>query len=372
MAEFEIDTTHTLYHFFSIYELPYIVATLVYSPILVLVSAVIAAWRTLSLCLCHRATNRCPSCCKKCQNKCSDVVTGFSAWLVKMVFSQSEGFADERMYSRSGKKTKGMFINGKPMDNIDINILGIIIFCFGLLVAISAYDTYLLEITHTCSDDDAIYCFPDYADYTDPDNPDIPEVLFLIPISAILNCSFWTHPSIVSKITFTCYRYAFNAKEALVVTGAMLAFFVISMRIIISIVLLTVKFLRNRGCNKCLTGMQVVAVIILLVVDFVVAVIVAVFHLAKELDLFTLLGDDDFPVVQQGAVYVSDHTIQFLVVVGTVTLLLLVNWKKYVEVDKDEATMEERNVERNVEVEEHQMDEVSEKDTEVNGSDKNV
>ena len=135
----------------------------------------------------------------------------------------------------------------------------------------------------------------------------------------------------------------------------MLAFFVISMRIIISVILFVVKFLRNRGYNKCLTGMQVVAVIILLVVDFVVAVIVAVFHLAKELNLFTLLEDDDFPVVQHGAVYVSDHGVQFLVIVGTATLLLLVNWKKYLKADKDKATMEEgrRDVEGNVDVEEH-------------------
>ena len=370
MAEFEFDTTHTLYHFFLVYELPYIVVTLTYSPVLVLVSAVIAAWRILSLCLCHRENNRCPSCCKKCHNKCSNAVAGFSGWLVKMVFGQSEGFTEGNERGiHSGKKTKDMSINGKHMDNIDVNILGIIIFCFGILVAISAYDTYLLEITHTCSDETAIYCFPGYADAVDPDNPAIPEVLFVVPI---LNCSFWTKPSIVSKITFTCYRYAFNAKEAIVVAGAMLAFFVISMRIIISVILFVVKFLRNRGCNKCLTGMQVVAVIILLVVDFVVAVIVAVFHLAKELNLFTLLEDDDFPVVQHGAVYVSDHGVQFLIVVGTATLLLLVNWKKYVKVDKDKATMEDgrRHVEGNVDVEEHQMDKVNEKDAEITEKDK--
>ena len=253
-----------------------------------------------------------------------------------MVFKPSDELSEQdkedKKENHSGKKAKGVYINGKPVDNIDINILGTIIICFGLLVAISAYDTYLLEITHTCSDDAAIYCFPDYADTTDPDNP-ISTIISQL-FQPIDNCSFWTHPSIATKVTFTCYNYAFNAKDALVVTGAMLAFFVIAMRIIKSTILFTVRYLRNKGCNKCLTCMRVVAVILLLVIDFGVALVVMVFHLAKDFNLIALLdNNNEFPTVHQGAVYVSDHGVQFLIIVGTTTLLLLVNWKKYVKVD---------------------------------------
>ena len=320
---------HTIEHFFSLNEMPYIVATYAYCPFLVMVSAVIAASRALCP-QCHKARrNRRKGCWINCHNKICDTITSFSSWLVKTLFLQSEAFSKSR--NEDGKKSKGIFINGKRMDNTDINILGVIIFCLSLLIGIAAYDIYLLEISHICSDDQAIHCFVDHSDLRDAANPNTSGPTQFFPVS---NCSYWTDdPDIASKITFVCYVYTFNATDAMVATGAMLALFVIAMRIIVSIILSAVGALHKRGCNKCLTVVQVVAAITLLATDNGIAMSVLASRLADNLSA-SLDKSDEFPIAREAVVYISEHGIQLLTIFGTATLLLLVNWKRYVQVDK--------------------------------------
>lgn len=355
----------TIKNFTDLYDIPYTVVTLLYSALLLLVSSIVAI-KYCGKCCCKKCCYKCCNeGCFKAAKRVGGWVTSFNKWLIKLVFGKSEGVSEgkgkkpERNTDREGfeySQEKGVVINNRLLDATATNILGGIIICFGLLVGITAYSAYLLDISHTCSEDPAIYCYPQLIDPSDPLNPNITqnESEFVDPDDSenltltlsqfsepIFDCSMWTNSSIAPQITFQCFRFAFNAQAAMVVMGGLLAFFTIAARIIIKIILVAFKILQwcgkkccgkrygKRGdicCGKCVIALQVVVVIILLIVDVVTALVVMSFQL---FDTFGMTETEANPVAQQTAAYIADNGVQFLIIVGTTTFLLLIDWRRY-------------------------------------------
>lgn len=318
------DGEKTYNSFVDSYEVPYTVVTILYIIALLMISAAVAITRLYY---------RCPKCCKSCKSStCLCVnggsVTKFSGWLVRLVFGKSEGVSEDKKGVSENEDLsfhgKDLYINDKPMEKLDINILGTIILCFGLLVLITAYSTYLLEVSHTCSEDTAIYCFPRLFGN---ESLIITEDELKYPIT---NCSQWVNSTIGPQVTFQCFRYAYNLQAAIATAGGLLAFFVVAMRFTMSIIL---KAFTKCNCCKCLGYLQILAVIILLLADFGLSLAIMSFQLYDSLGE---IESEQDPVAQQTASYIADNGIQFLIVLGTTTLLLLVNWTKYAEKEKSQ------------------------------------
>jgi hypothetical protein len=293
-------------HFTDLYDIPYTVVTVIYILALLLISIIVAV-------------RRC-KCCKGCCDILKDsapvkLVDQFNRWLVKLVFGNTEGIGDQ--------ENEVDKIHDTTIKALDINILGTIILCFGLLMAIAAYGVYMLEVSHTCSEDPAIYCFPRFIDEGNQENPNITAEEMKYPIT---DCSVWVNSSIAPLITFQCFRYAYNAQAALATAGGLLAFFTLAMRITITMFLKVFKLFSS--CGRCLIVFQVIAVILLLVFDVIIAAVVMSFQLYTQLGM---VESGTSPVAQQTASYIADNGLQLLVIMGTTTLLLLIPWSSYVD-----------------------------------------
>ena len=354
----------TIKDFTDLYDIPYTVVTLVYSALLVLVSITVAVQKFYCCCkegkcCCKKSSsgNRATNKCFRFVKKLGGWVTSFNKWLIKLVFGKSEGVSEGKGKKPTEKKKKeeefkytqekGLVINNRLLDATAINILGSIIICFALLVGITAYSAYLLDISHTCSEDPAIYCYPQFINPNDPDNPNVTQnefpSEFIDPDDSdnltltqnqfsepIFDCSEWTNSSIAPKITFQCFRFDFNAQAAMVVMGGLLAFFTIAIRVIIKIILVIFKPLHR--CEKCILALQVVVVIIMLILDVATALVVMSFQL---FDTLGMTETEANPVAQQTAAYIADNGVQFLIIVGTATFLLLIDWRRYAWDEED-------------------------------------
>ena len=331
----------TYKHFTDLYDIPYTIVTFAYIIALLMISVVVAAKKISKYCKC------CQSCCNSLEgSKARKWMTDFNSWLVRLIFGRSEGISTEEndgkeadttlQASRDEAGVTRVYVQDQKMAETDVNILGTIILCFVLLMAIAAYGVYLLEVTHTCSEDTAIYCFPRFIDEDNPNNPNITRDEMMYPIT---DCSLWVNSSVAPLITFQCFRYAYNAQAALATAGGLLALFTVAMRVTITIFRKIFKWFRS--CGTCLVVLQVVTVIILLVFDVGVAVVVMAFQLYSQLGS---MEAQTTPAAQQTASYIADNGLQFLVIMGTTTLLLLIPWSQYIppdtEAEKDRHSLE--------------------------------
>ena len=73
-------------------------------------------------------------------------------------------------------------------------------------------------------------------------------------------------------------------------------------------------------------------IVLLLIFDVGVALVVMSFQL---FDRFGMTETEANPVAQQTAAYIANNGVQFLIVMGTLTLLLLINWNKYAKKGRD-------------------------------------
>ena len=129
--------------------------------------------------------------------------------------------------------------------------------------------------------------------------------------------SFWVNSTIGSLVTFQCFRFAYNRPLTLATAGGLLALFVISMRITVSVILKVFGFFVTYGggcCTKFVILLQIIAVMLLLVVDAALAVVVVVFQLHSNLGMIETEQD---PVVQQMGRYIADNGLQMLIILGT-------------------------------------------------------
>ncbi len=195
------------------------------------------------------------------------------------------------------------------------------------------YSAYLLEVTFQCSDDPAHYCFARAA------NEDDDSKLMIDPNQRIENCSDYDNLTLssTSPVAIQCFRYALNAKEALAIGGGLLAIFTVAMRASISIISnIWMKMRRFGRLNRVL---QVTAFLILTVFNLGATIILAVFALGGQLNS---LESKDAPIAQQVAVYLADNGVQFIIMLSTVELLLLINWEEFAtSTDNPNATRDE-------------------------------
>jgi hypothetical protein len=248
-----------------------------------------------------------------------------NGWMIGLVVDATElpkdGEETETIFQvGKGKKSKDttFYIHGRKVGTPDINALGTTVMLLILLMCITAYSVFLLEVTHTCSDDIGISCYLRFSDENDPDNPNITEEEMRFPIT---DCSLWQNPSIEEFISFQCFTYAFNIQGALATAGGLIVIFTIGARVTIYLI-----FACFKRCGNFMTYLQVILAILLVVLNTLIAVAVAIYQVVT-------IGREDIdrsrPLALRTAAYIADSGSTVLILTGTITLLLLVGWNKY-------------------------------------------
>lgn len=322
----------TYEHFTYLYDIPYTLIVIAYllSKYIVLIEFICT--------YCNSRRSHSITCCG-CWKKLARLWRQVTTWMVRIIFGGTEGVTEYRSTAKSHETLESqdqtdddhtlesdetedgvrkVFIRGTHVKGMDLDIIGVIILCFFLLLMLTMYSTYLLEVSFSCSEDPAHYCFPQLINSKAPDNPVIDENI------RITNCSNWINPGVASKVTFRCFRYALNGKEALVVGGGLLAIFVVSMRTLISII---VNIYEHMNKHKfILQTLRITLLVILVCFNLASSLIIMVFTLADNLES---LESEGAPVAQQVAAYIAENGVQLVIILGTMELLLLIDWERY-------------------------------------------
>ena len=154
-----------------------------------------------------------------------------SRFLIKTSFGPKESILDR--FPEYKEDEEGMYGNSKiylrnrELNYREISILAILITTFGLLAAITAWDSYFLDITYVCSVQPGVYCFPIALD------PDAEDDFNLTDVQKhrITDCSYWISENVSSRVSFTCFQWAFDTKAVISDVGGLLTMFVITMKI---------------------------------------------------------------------------------------------------------------------------------------------
>ena len=342
--------SHSYEYFNNLYEIPYTTVAILYTfaVFAVIIIKIVGCCREKGCCRCCGCSLHWP--------------TKFSRWLIRLVFGNSEGISEANKPNQShegagqgGRQGNGQgesddagqggsgqigsklgYIHIDTLTTLEVNIFGAIILCFGLLMAIAAYSVYLLEVSHTCSEDTAIYCFPMLIDSDNPENPNITRDEMMYPIT---DCSLWVNSSVAPLITFQCFRFSYNAQAALATAGGLLALFTVVMRITITGFLKLFWVLKciEKKCTGiakcCLNFAQGCVVFVLFCIDIVLTFMVLSFQLNENVPTgdYRMLESGDDPTAELTGRYLGENGIQLLVGAGTTTLLLLIPWSNYAE-----------------------------------------
>ena len=324
---------NTYNKFILLYDIPYTFVVSLY--LLVKYAALITTLTALVVRKYRKGKQKGKHCEDNCcsDNCCSGCWKTYSSWQIRIVFGGTEGVSENKQLDTDKRR---VYIRGKEVTHQNLNILGTIITCFTLLLLLIMYSTYLLEITFQCSEDPAIYCFAKPADDDDSSN------LMIDQNQRITNCSYYEDLTPSSPVSINCFRYALNAKEALAVGGGLLAIFTVSMRFLISAITTIWSKLnlwsKKRGCSRLQLASQITAFVVLHGFNLSATIILVVFTYAGKMDSFE---SKDAPVAQQTAAYLADNGIQFVIILSTVELLLLLDWSKFEAEEEQEDNNQE-------------------------------
>ena len=123
-----------------------------------------------------------------------------------------------------------LYIHNKRLTPGEISVLALLIITFLLLILITAFDLFFINIAYVCTSNPGIYCFVTDLNITN---------------KRITDCQHWNE----SEVTIVCFQWAYNSKATIAAVGGLLTFFQYTVRIIeISIALN--GFLSKKCCGK--------------------------------------------------------------------------------------------------------------------------
>lgn len=195
-----------------------------------------------------------------------------------------------------------------------------------LLALGSALDLTLFEVTHVCTEDPYIDCFPQLI------NKDNQTNLTISVDRPIQDCSFWNSESILETVTFVCFQRYFNLEMFLGIAGGLVAFALIVLKTTIGLLIwLTRLCIRKSGKSTGCTCTYITHWIFI-GVALVIEAVVVVLQLVLGVTKISADGTSDTPE----SVFLTMHNSEILVVVGTVATLLWLPWEQYVKHQREE------------------------------------
>jgi hypothetical protein len=201
-------------------------------------SIIFTGWSFILTCCCG-----CCCCCNCCNRKklfpsivkqLYGLFQILNRFLVKTLFGPKEGiferFAEHRNDEEDKHGNPEIYLRNRRLTYREVSILAILITSFGLLAAITAWDSYFLDTSYICSVLPGVHCFPIALDFDAEDE-------FNITVSQkkrITDCSYWTSENVSSRVSFSCFKWELDTKAVISDVGGLLTMFIITMKIAVS------------------------------------------------------------------------------------------------------------------------------------------
>lgn len=195
-----------------------------------------------------------------------------------------------------------------------------------LLAVGSALNLTLFSITHACTEDPKIDCYPQLIEGANDTG------LNINIIAPIQDCSFWNSKGVANRVTFECYQLVFNAEWFFAAMGGLLAFSIIVMKVLTELFLCLGKCTQSyeTHCQHCKLTTFVIR-ITLAIIAAVVEVIFAILGLVFGATGSTVDNTDDTPELT----FLAMHTAELLLLFGAVATLLWLPWETYHKIKVD-------------------------------------
>ena len=188
-------------------------------------------------------------CCSKTRRCCCCLLLHkFMRWVITLVLGREEGVVERfKDYYRNDELDENglpaLYIRNKKLEPYEVNLLAVLLITFGLIIAVTAFDLFLFDVTYTCTDNPDIYCF-----VTDSLNGS--ESDLNITNERITDCQYWNSESISGRFTFTCFRSAYNTEATLAAVGGLITLFQYTVKVTTEIFITSFKKLITSECFK--------------------------------------------------------------------------------------------------------------------------
>ena len=255
---------------------------------------------------------------QKCSNSSSNSTLPLP-WILLLIFGKQLGLRDASKLHKIFLKDTKVFSRCGQITVFYIVILGSIVLALG-----SAIDLTLFSVSHICTEDPNIDCYPQLISGANESNLTMP-----IDISQpILDCSYWNSEGVSRQVTFACFqRDDFNFELFLAITGGLLAFAFIALNAAIGLLLQVTRSCMTKVDMKTMFGIRVVVIVLAIIIELVMAILCLVLGVTSR----TADSTNDDP----GVIFLTMHASEILVIVGVVATLLWLPWEEYVKIQRE-------------------------------------
>lgn len=255
-------------------------------------------------------------------------------WLILKMFGGPLGIVERHDEEYKDEQTDDndipkLYIRNKTLSYGTILVLAMLIVEFGILALSTAVNLSLLRVTHVCSEDPLIDCYPQLIIGANDTIVDMLNIT-IDTSEPITDCSFYNSEGVSSQITFDCFQLVYNTDILFAALGGLATFFTAVMNFATGILLWL-----NECCECCIgcctTGKKVTRiafVIVAFLVEITLAILCMIFGLSG-----TLTDIDGNSTILR---FVTRHAVEVLIVFGILSTLLLLPWERYVDKDEED------------------------------------
>ena len=200
-------------------------------------------------------------------------------------------------------------------------VLFVLIVAFVVLAVGSALDLTLLIVTHICTEDPYIDCYPQLISGANDSGVDI------TTDKPIQDCTFWNSKGVSNRVTFVCYQLDFNVELFLAIVGGLLAFFVYTMKTAIQVLLFLSVSCLDGGCQDKNTCMKIGCVIRIAftALTSVIEIVLVVVGMVLGATGSRVDNTNDTPEL----IFFATHGAEILLIFGIIATLLWLPWEDY-------------------------------------------
>ena len=268
----------------------------------------------------------CCNCCCSASNvlkKAVEYNLKFDRWLIKLFLGRAEGVVERHHDDyRPDEESEGrtfapIYIRNKSLSHTEVGALTTLILTFGLLIGITAFDIYFLDVSHVCTDDRSFSCF------AIPFDIHANKSELGITNQRINNCSQWENTNISDQVYFVCYKWVYDFKGVTVVVGALISLFQLAVKAITSIFISICACLHNsdRCTKKTLKYIRYMCSATAFIIEEMIILFVMI------LTIFYFDGRVYGTVVR----FMTEHGNQVLLIFGIITTCLWLPIEDYIQ-----------------------------------------
>ena len=253
-------------------------------------------------------------------------------WLILQLFGGPLGIVERRDDEHKPDQTDNkdiptLYIRNHKVEYGGIMVLCLIIISFGILTFSSAINLSLLKITHVCSEDPYIDCYPQLitdANYTLVNLSNIT----INTEEPILDCAFWNSEGVSSQVTFVCFQFVYNVEVFFATLGGLSTALSTTMKLSAGVLLWLSGYKKYCDCCKdkdhnCKWAIRITFIIVAAIIEIVLAALCMIFGLSGA-----LVDDEGNSLIER---FIAMHAVEALIIFSVVATLLWLPWDVYAE-----------------------------------------